>query len=146
KSHRSEWRAARKLTITRIAANRSTINRLWTPRRVERLAEKALRLSTCATKNATKQMSAIPSQRVTSQSWPGATLYAMRPATPNAPPNTPRRLVNRFILASHQTCRSFLRASSSERVHYPILTILTEGDCTGLDCARHRAHPRFFII
>src|SRR2546422_4763357 len=60
----------------------------------------------------------------------------MRPATPNAPPNTPRRLVNRFILASHQTCRSFLRASLSERVHYPILTILTEGGWTGLDCAR----------
>src|SRR5439155_20448001 len=59
----------------------------------------------------------------------------MRPATPNAPPNTPRRLVNRFILASHHTCRSFLRASLSERVHYPILTILTEGGWTGLDCA-----------
>src|SRR5206468_12677643 len=69
----------------------------------------------------------------------------MRPATPNAPPNTPRRLVNRFILASHQTCRSFLRASSSERVHYPILTILTEDGWARLDRARHRAHPRFFI-
>src|SRR5439155_9795261 len=63
----------------------------------------------------------------------------MRPATPNAPPNTPRRLVNRFILASHQTCRSFLRASLSERVHYPILTILTESGWARLDCARH--HP-----
>src|SRR5436309_8133543 len=70
----------------------------------------------------------------------------MRPATPNAPPNTPRRLVNRFILASHQTCRSFLRASLSERVHYPILTILTEDGWARLDRARHRAHPRFFII
>src|SRR5437867_12360650 len=59
----------------------------------------------------------------------------MRPATPNAPPNTPRRLVNRFILASHQTCRSFLRASLSERVHYPILTILTEGGWARLDRA-----------
>src|SRR2546428_10872560 len=59
----------------------------------------------------------------------------MRPATPNAPPIIPRSLGTRFILASHQTCRSFLRASLSERIHYPILTILTEGGWTGLDCA-----------
>ena len=85
--------------MTRMPTNNSTIRMLFSPSRVERRIEKVLRVSKWFTKNAMRQITASPSQRVTSQSMSGARLYMIRPVTPSTAPTMPIADIIRFIFA-----------------------------------------------